>query len=285
MPTKLRTLFAVVPLLMIAACGSSGGQAATTTTEAPATTTPAATDDATDGEADDATDAEAEEDEDDAVRGEVLIEDSFDDDENGWGPQSDDAVDLSIEGGAFNMVVPSGDARGFVEYFPDVLLGAAEEGDLDSVEATAEISWTSPASPLLACYVDPDLDSTAPGGYFFVVYPNGQAAIAKRLDSGEVEYLDRSASADDEDAEPLFDADDPDDLSVELGMRCEPGDDGVELTLSLDGEEILSTTDDDDPYDGGLVEIVGARSKAAVEEVGERKWEIHFESLTVTDVS
>lgn len=183
------------------------------------------------------------------------------------------------------MVVPSGDAKGFVEYYPDVLLDVVEDGELEAVDATAEISWTSPASPVLACRVDPDLESAAPGGYFFAAYPNGQVAIAKRLESGEVEYLERSAAADDEDAEPLFDVDDPDDLSVEVGMRCEPDGDGVELALSLDGDEVLSVTDDDDPYGPGIVEIVGARSKAAVEDVGEREWEIHFESLTITDIS
>jgi hypothetical protein len=232
--------------------------------------------------------------------GQVLVEDEFEDDENLWEPDSLDIEgeqDLSIDDGTLTVEVEADGYEGLEDdqlvipnqLWPTVLDGVAE--DLQDVRVEAEVSFETPGSTGLACRIaDPSPDATDLGAYFFQVASSGVVNIARldaegaNLDALEtVPELEEGADIDElpvEDAAFEFEDGEP----VELALTCVDGDDGVELTGFIDGEEVVSATDDDDPIESGQVGVTAGQSGIATDVEGFEPYEISVESATITNL-
>lgn len=211
------------------------------------------------------------------------FEDGFDDDRNGWDPQSIPQVGLAIDSGFYAMAY-NADPEAFVEYFPDVLVDAAEAGDLAGVFVEATVSFQSPAAAIVACHVDPDLTAQSPGGYFFSADSSGHLAISKREVDGAVTKL---ATTNPDGGDPFATAS-PHPFTVgeslDLGAECNTTADGVELSLFLNGVPALDAFDVTDPWPPGIVEIVGAISGAALQRDGFTPFNILWDNVFIETV-
>jgi hypothetical protein len=114
-----------------------------------------------------------------------------------------------------------------------------------------EVSLVGPAYPILICRNPGGISSVA--GYGFIIHDDGTARIGK-ADGTSATILEATEPG-------AFDAEDLGDRFVKLGGGCVTNEDGdVELTLTVDGEEILTATDPagNDPIESGIVALSAA---------------------------
>jgi hypothetical protein len=233
--------------------------------------------------------------------GQVLIEDDFDDDDNLWNPDDldiDGEQDLSIDGGAYvvdwqdDALDDLEEGQGLVpnQAWPSVIDGLA--GDLVDTRVETEVNLESPGVVGLVCRLaDPAPDAEDLRAYFFQVGSTGQVNLAELDEEGVSEALEIVPDLDEDELEdvdelPLEGASfDPEDGGpYELAMTCVDGEDGVEISGFIDGEEVVSAVDDDDPIESGVAGILTSQSRLATEIDGFDAFEIEFESVTITNL-
>jgi hypothetical protein len=245
------------------------------------------------GEATETTEAEPE--------GQVLIEDDFDDDDNLWLPDGLDAEgqqDVNVGDGRLSFATEADGYEGLdddqivipAQLWPSVLDGVS--GDLGDAEVTAEVEFEVPGTAGLACRIaDPAPDATDLRAYFFQVSSTGGVHIAELNEEGDtLNGLEAVPESDD-------DEDQPDEIPVEgapfdyeanetyeLSFRCQDVEDGVELTGSIDGEEVVTTVDDEDPIDSGQAGVIAGQSGLATEVEGFEPYDVTFDSVTITNL-
>jgi hypothetical protein len=237
----------------------------------------------------------------DEPEGQVIVDDDFDDDDNVWAPDEldlDGEQDLGIEDGSLVTEWQS-DAIADLEedqsLTPNQLWpGVTDElvDDLVDVRVEAEVSFGTPGTAGLACRIaDVADDADDFRAYFFQLASTGQINLAEADEEGTLDALAVQPELSDEEREevdelPLEDTPFPfeDGETYELSLTCVDGDDGVELTAAIDGEEVLRATDDEDPIDSGAAGILAGQSRLATEVDGFDEYEIAYESFTLTNV-
>jgi hypothetical protein len=228
----------------------------------------------------------------------VLIEDSFDDDSNGWGPEglATDDQTAEIADGAFSFSVTADQYASVPEgqtlvpnlVWPSVIDGVAPELADTRVEVEAQSGATGAVG--VACRIaDPSPTSTDYSAYLFTVGGSGLAAINEVEDDGTFNNLAIAPEYDTENPPtelPIDGAvvDWEDGQTYTLGLQCIDAADGVELTGTLDGEAVISTVDSDDPIPTGTAGIVSGQSKLVTDIEGFTPFETHFESITITNL-
>jgi hypothetical protein len=233
--------------------------------------------------------------------GQVLIEEDFDDDDNLWRPDDLDIEgeqDLSIDDGALvtewttdafadlpddQTVIPN-------QLWPTVLDGVID--DLADTRVEAEVSFEAPGVAGLACRIaEVSVDAGDLRAYFFQVSSTGQVNLAESDEEGTVDALEVIPELDEDERDEVdelpvegapFELDD--DESYELGLTCVDGEDGVELSGTIDGEEVISATDDEDPIDDGTAGLLSGQSRLATEVDGFDAFEVAYESATITNL-
>jgi hypothetical protein len=280
---KLLAALAVGVMLVLAACGGDDDDSSASDTAAAAdeeeTTTTTESDDADD---------DSDEGDDEDADGDVIIEESFDDDSNDWAPEAldDEFATGEISDGFMTFSVsqsfveglPEGQASVPTLVWPTAIEDDAE--DFEHIRAETTVSFTEGGVAGLACGVDPsgrDLRT-----YFFSLSSSGVLAISEFTEDEVLEQLVRLPE-DDDSGETGFDYDEDD--VYELAVECEGGDDGTELTMELDGEEVLSTTDTTDPIEAGVPAVHYTESAILTNENGFEPFGIAFDDFTVTDLS
>jgi hypothetical protein len=212
--------------------------------------------------------------------GTVVLEEEFLDDRNGWGGESSPELEVVVDEQAdtFNYVVHQ-DLNHYIEYFPDALLPQTQK--LRDVQLEAEVSFTSPGAAGVECRVaDPTGESGDFSSYVFAAFPDGHVSIMKTpADGGEPESL---ATTEGEPA--LFD--DAGESFVAIGAECVGGKGGkpARLALSIDGEQVLTARDSDDPLATGGILLVGAKSSADIEAGGFQPYAVVWDRVTLTEL-
>ncbi|MCU1370941.1 MAG: hypothetical protein JWO77_2135 [Ilumatobacteraceae bacterium] len=242
--------------LLAAGCGGGGsGDEADGKDDKGATTTSAGSAEGTQpAEGTDGTEVEA-------LDGETIVDESFDDDENGWIYDSGlpgRSVEVSLEEGALAF---SGGIEGQVNSWPHAF--DQDAADLADQRVSATLAVTKGGTIGVICRLAPE--GAAPEQYTFNVSSAGTYDITK-FDADEIdpitlasdppelkEQLDDGVDPGDVDIEPAFEFD-QDDMHDVVG-QCVDGDDGVELTMWVDDEQVLTATDDDDPIESGLAGV------------------------------
>lgn len=253
---------ALAAALLLAGCGGGGGDddaEATTTTAAVATTAapskggPAST-----------TEAEEPEEEPASDEGEVVLEETFDDDSNEWAPEafddefstgeiSDGFLSFS-QSASYAETLEEGQAAVPPLFWPSAIDDRAE--DLTSVRVEVTATFTRGGTAGLVCGIDPTNED--PRFYAFTLSSAGIVAIQKydadgtygslvqepEVESGATELPDEPGPVD-------FD----EDAIYELAAECTTDGDGTTLRFEVDGSEVLYEVDSDDPIPariGGL---------------------------------
>jgi hypothetical protein len=212
--------------------------------------------------------------------GTVVLEEDFVDDSNGWGGESSPELEVVINAETDTLdYLVSQDLDHFVEYFPDALLSRTER--LRDVELEADVSFSSPGTAGIECRVaDPTGESGNFSSYMFVAYPDGHVSIMKMpAEGGEPESLATTAG------EPaLFD--DPGEGFITIGAECIGGKGGkpVRLALSIDGDQVLTAKDADDPLATGGILLLGAKSSSEIEATGFQPYAVVWDSVTLTEL-
>ncbi len=254
---------------------------------------------ASDGGDDPSEEAASDEEEDPEPEGQVLVDDDFDDDENLWDPDSidiDGEQDASIEDGAFVVdfesdayaAVPDDQALVPNQSWPGAIDGAIEE--MVDIRVDAEVTLATPGAVGLACRIaDVAPDATDFRAYFFQVSSTGQVNLAEVDAEGAFNAIEVVPEIDEDDQPDEIPVDgaafEPEDGGTyELSMTCVDGDDGVELTGSIDGEEVVSGVDDEDPVESGQAGILSSQSRLATEVAGFEPFEISVDSVTITNL-
>lgn len=226
--------------------------------------------------------------------GQVLVEDSFDDDTNQWGPQSDDTTDAAIEDGALTFestgdvfeTVPEGLAPSPIILWPSAYDGVVPELSDTHLEAT--VSFTEGGVAGLACRIaDVSPDSTDYRAYWSIVSSTGGVGIVQSFEDGNFESIAQNPESD-PDAEPAL-PEDPaydfeDGATYDIGFDCIDTDDGVELTATIDGEEIVSTVDDEDPIETGTFGVAPNASPLLHELNGYEPFRVSYDDFTAVNL-
>ncbi len=233
--------------------------------------------------------------------GQVLIDEDFDDDDNLWLVDELDfegEQDLEIDGGEFTTEWQSDyfeelpEDEGLVpnQIWPSVLDGVVE--DLVDIRVEATVAFETPGTSGLICRIaDVTPDSEDFRAYFFQVASTGQVNLAESDEEGNLEALDVVPELDDEELDavdelPLegaaFDFEEGE--AHELALSCVDGEDGVEITGSIDGEEVVSATDDDDPIESGQAGVLSGQSRLATRVEGFDPYEVVYDSVTITNL-
>jgi hypothetical protein len=252
-----RSLAACAVALLAASCGGggSGDGAEPTGDEAAQTDASGATTTAAEGADPDEADKGAAE----LLEGETVVEDAFDaGDGNGWiyeSPLPGRSVEVALEDDALFF---DGGIEGQSNRWPHVLDDEAAGFTDQRVGATLAV--TEGGTIGVICRLTPE--GALPEQYTFNVSSAGTYDITK-FDADELdpitlatdppelkEQLDEGVEPGDIDIEPAF-AFDQDDQHEVVG-QCVDGDDGVDLTMWVDGEVVLTATDTDDPIEAGL---------------------------------
>jgi hypothetical protein len=278
--TRLRWLAAVLLAftLVAAGCGGDdGGESSDADRDEPATE-----------------EAEADEPE-----GQVLVDEDFDDDNYLWSPEDlvyEDEQDAYIEDGAFTVEflsdayedLPEDQALVPNQAWPTAIDGAIDE--MVDTRVDGEVTLEVPGVAGLACRIaDVAPDATDYRAYFFQISSTGQVNLAKVTEEGDFDAVTVIPELD-EDEEPdeiplpgaVFEPEDG--ASYDLSMSCVDGEDGVELSGSIDGEEVISGVDDDDPIDSGQAGLIASQSRLATELEGFEPFEISVDSITITNL-
>ena len=276
--TRFRWLTASLMVLVLVTAGCGGGD-----------------DPGDESAADEATNEPAE------PEGQVLIEDDFDDDDNLWLVDELDfegEQDLSIDDGVFTTEWQSDyfeqidEDEGLVpnQLWPSVLDGVVDE--LVDLRVEATVAFETPGTAGLVCRIaDVTPDATDYRAYFFQVSSSGQVNLAESDEEGNLEALDVVPDLDDDELEevdelPLEDAafDVAEGGDHELAMSCVDGEDGVEIAGSIDGEEVVSATDDEDPIESGQAGVLSGQSRLATRVDGFEPFEVVYDSVVITNL-
>ncbi len=225
------TIALLVLLLPLAACGDDGGgdtEAANTT---PSTSVPAAA--------------------------RPLLEETFDDDANGWGTQ--DGL-LTMAGGAYVWDLTDGQS---LDRAPDTLIAIEDQLDVVTVETT--FAADDAESVGIDCaYADVE----GVHDYYTISLSREGASIVK----GSFGDIPPETLAED----PTTTL--PDGEAVTLGAGCRLDGDSYLLSLSVDGETVLDVADPD-PLGPGAP---GLRVAAIAEEEATGPTQVRFDSFTVS---
>lgn len=266
--------------LLVACGGGDDDEAATTTQGGAATTAPTTSEPATTG-------------------GEVVLAETFDDDANGWAPEAFDTETTTgeIADGLLTFSVSDSPSAGLPEgqvALPTLLWPAVIEERADQladVRVDTTASFTAGSQVGVSCrIVDPTGDDFR--SYDFALSSAGVLSIAEVDAEGTPTTLARLPAASDEgDAdeptlpdEPAFEYDP--NATYELGAECVGGRDGepVELTLFLDGEEVLRAEDTDDPIPSGIASVNYGESNLLTQVNGFTPFGVSFDEWTLTDL-
>lgn len=250
----VRTVIAASAVALLAAgCGGgSSSDGAEASDDAVETTAAQASPSA----AEETDDAEVE-----LLEGETIVDESFDgDDEGEWifdRGLPGKSVEVSIDDALFF----DGAVEGFANRWPHVL--DDEAADFTDQRVSATLAVTEGGTIGLICRLTPE--GAAPEQYTFNVSSAGTYDITK-LDAEAIdpitlasdppelkEQLDDGVEPADIDIEPAFEFDQDD--QHEVAAQCVDGDDGVELTMWVGGDVVLTATDDDDPIEAGLAGV------------------------------
>ncbi len=243
-------------------------------------------------------DAPEAEDEPEEPEGQVLLEEPFDDDSNLWGPVSDDIVESEIADGALTFdfisdiyeTIPEGASPVPFQQWPSAFDGVA--GELTDTHLEATTTFTRGGTAGLSCRIaDPSAESTDYRGYVGQIASSGVSAIVEFSADGTPTQLARYPEAD-PDADPDAPAELPedpipdheDDAVYDIAFDCIDTDEGVELTLTLDGEEILSVTDTEDPITTGTFGVVYGVSGLLHELEGFQPFSVSFDEMTAVNL-
>jgi hypothetical protein len=220
-----------VLLLAAAAAGCGGGgkaaSSSSSSTSSSSTRKSSSSDQQTDTETDSsdvATDAS------DTGGSEIVLNEDFKTDENGWGPTSNDLFTSTLGGGEFTWDVHK---SGAIDYFPDSLKSRFSDGSLSNVLIDATVTLDD-ANAVAAVGCRSTAGQT-PDGYLFTIDAKKTAHILAIDSSGKVDDLNAGSF--------------PFSTNVEVGQpaeieaECQDTDDGrTKLTFTLDGELLGSIT-------------------------------------------
>jgi hypothetical protein len=284
-------------VLLASACGDDDDSSAATTA-AEATTT-------TEGEEPEEDEGEDEgEDEDEgggaSSDGEVLFEEDFESDTEGWDPAllDDQFVTGEIADGflTFSWSSSADETIDAAQSFPPRLIWATEAeqfvGESDAIRAETTVSFTRGGEVGLACGIDP---SDAGGSsYNFVITSAGVYRIFKFTADGNQASEETLARDPESEAEPGDEPtlpDDPafehsDDDSYELAAECryDEDEDVTELVMEVDGEVVLTAEDDEDPFEAGLMSLAYGESGTLTRVEGFEPFGIAFDDFTLIDL-
>ena len=243
----------------------------------------------------------------DEPEGQVLLEEDFEDDEdpNLWGPVSDDGLTAVLADGALTFGfeqdpweyfgVPEESGIPILAQWPSALDGAAPE--LVDTHLTTTVEWDFGGVVGLMCRnVDPvgqeDLSS-----YQAVLSSIGTLSIYRTSADGieaperllRVPEEDEDAEEEDEDApvtlpeETAFEFEEG--RAYEVGFSCIDTDEGVELAVTLDGEELGSVVDTEDPLGPGSVGVLYSGSPTALQTLDEfEPFSISYDDFTAVNL-
>ncbi len=231
-----------------------------------------------------------------AAAGEVVLAETFDDDANRWSPESfdTDTATGEIADGQMTFSVSESPSAGAPEgqvalptlFWPSAIEGRADQ--LSDVRVDTTVSFTEGAQVGVSCrIVDPTGDDFR--SYDFAISSAGVASISEVDEAGSPEQLARAPEMV-EGAEPAL----PDDpafeydpaQAYELGAECRGGQDGgpVELTLFLDGEELLTAEDAEDPIPTGIASANYGESTLLTQLDGFTPFGVAFDDWTLTEL-
>src|SRR5215207_4762904 len=167
------------------------------------------------------------------ITGAALFEDTFDDDRNGWGIGDDPEFgSTDFHGGDYVWSLTGSMSH----WLPEVLGAQYDSGELNMMDVVVRAEVTIVEGQGVAgvfCRENPDTD--AEWQWYEFVAREGFAAIRLADAEGNIETLDETDQVDVPSGEP-----------VTLEASCIDRADGVaQLSLSLDGSAVLSTTHDD----------------------------------------
>lgn len=220
------------------------------------------------------------------VDGVLVVEESFDDDTNGWTPSviDDEYGQAEIVDGqlVYTGIATTQDASGgFLGpalLWPTSLEPLATQ--LSAVRVGAIVAATRGGSGGVICGVDPtDADLRY---YAFVVSSAGVIGIQKTGRDGSVETLARAPEGDGLPADPVVPIDG---TAVEVEGVCEPTPEGTELTMLVDGVELLRVTDTTDPVVVGLPGVLFGESTVITRAEGFVPHGIAVDEFRVHDIS
>lgn len=286
MRTTLRlpaVLLTVTALAFTAACGG-GDDGSADTSAAPATTAAGSATSTTDGSGD-------------AATGTVVLEDGFDDDSNQWTPEQLDTETATgeVADGAMTFSVsesPSADAPAGQVALPTVVWPSVLDDQADAltdVRVETVVSFTEGSIAGLSCRIaDPTGNDLR--GYDLTVSSVGVAAIVEYDAAGNPARLARNPElAEGEDGtipeDPAFEYDPA--AGYELAAECTGGNDGepAHLALFLDGEEVVSVDDAEDPIPSGTAGVNYGESTISTEANGFTPFGVSFDNWRVIDLA
>jgi hypothetical protein len=216
----------------------------------------------------------------------LVIEESFDDDTHGWTPSAitDEYGAAEIADGqlVYTGIATTQDASG--GFLGPALLWPTglepQATQLSAVRVGALVAVTRGGSAGVVCGVDPtDADLRY---YAFVVSSAGVVGIQKTGRDGSIETLARAPEGDGLPADPVVPTDG---TAVEVEGVCVPRPDGTELTMVVDGVELLRVTDVDDPVVVGLPGVLFGESTVITRAEGFVPHGIAVDDFRVHDLS
>jgi len=180
---------------------------------------------------------------DEVARGDLPISDDFSGDCDGWSEDNDEHIALGCEDGAYRAVFKRTDERPHhmiprrteepsrsVSVEADATLQPFTGATGESFEAHGVGCWSSPADELAQ-------------GYLFLVSPSEQAFAIIRHDETDErlrnQFYFRALIDEESDAVAAVGE------TNRLRGECRASDDGVELTMYLDGQQVGTATDPD----------------------------------------
>ena len=229
----------------------------------------------------------------DEAGGVSVLEETFDDDSNGWAPdeieddlRSGEIADgfLSIsQSGSVVETLAEGEIAAPSLLWPNEL--DEELTQLEGVRVETTVALTRGASAGLACGIDPTDED--PRSYSFTLSSSGVVSITEVAADGALVSLARlpESTGDADPAlpeDPAFDYDPA--SSYELAIECRYGSTTTELMLELDGEVLVTTADFDDPVSGGTVGVTYGESALLTELEGFTPFGIVFDRVDVVDL-
>lgn len=270
------TVAALVTVCLLAACGGGEDEDTATTTQGGPTTEATTTTTAPEGE--------------------VVLAETFDDDANGWAPEAFDTETTTgeIADGQLTFSVSDSPSAGLPEgqvALPTLLWPSVIEAEADrlaDVRIDTTTSFTEGSQVGVSCrIVDPTGDDFR--SYDFAVSSSGVVSIAEVDAEGASTTLARQPAAGDTDEatlpeDPAFDYDP--NATYEIAAECTGGQDGepAELALFLDGEEVLTAQDTEDPIPTGIASVSYGESNLLTEVNGFTPFGVAFDDWTLTDL-
>lgn len=227
------------------------------------------------------------------TEGTVVLTDTFDDDTNGWSPESldDEFATGVIADGVMSFsqstsyldTLPEGRTAVPLIVWPSLIEPIAES--LTDVRMEATVALTTGAAAGFACGVDPTNERQS--AYFVGLSSAGIVTLNKFGADGRFDKLaqipempaDGPAALP---ADPAFDYDPA--TAYRLAAECRLGSDEAEITLELDGEVLLTVVDDDDPIASGIVGVYHGESSLLNEIQGFQPYGVVFDDVVITEL-